>query len=112
MKTHIKSSDVPVEQVAKGMRRQIMGHNSNLMLVRVCFDKGGIGEVHTHPHQQVSYVEKGKFEVEIDGIKKVLTAGDCFVIPENSSHGAVCLEEGVLIDTFSPAREDFLESNG
>lgn len=110
MKTYIKALEVPVENVAPGLNRQIMGYDTNLMLVRVHFDKGGIGTRHKHPHQQVSYVVSGKFEVEINDKKEVLTAGDCFVVPENAMHGAVCLEEGILIDTFSPMREDFLQS--
>ncbi len=108
MKTHVRSHEVPVEPVTKGLKRQILGYDSRLMLVKVFFDKGGIGEPHTHPHQQVSYIEKGRFEVEIDGKREILEAGDCFVVPENALHGAICLEEGILIDTFSPAREDFL----
>jgi quercetin dioxygenase-like cupin family protein len=109
MKSFIKSSDVPIENVAPGMNRQIMGYDTNLMLVRVHFDKGGIGVRHQHHHQQVSYVVSGKFEVEIAGNKQILTTGDCFVVPEHAVHGAVCLEEGVLIDTFSPMRKDFLQ---
>jgi quercetin dioxygenase-like cupin family protein len=109
MKTHIRNAEVQMEDVAGGVKRQILGYDSNLMLVRVYFEKGGVGEPHVHPHQQVSYVEKGKFEVEIAGDKEILETGDCFVVPENAHHGAVCLEEGILIDTFSPAREDFLE---
>jgi len=109
MKTHIKNSDIPVEEVAWGMTRQIMGHDTDLMLVRVFFKKDAIGVEHTHPHQQVSYVEKGVFEVNIGGKKEILKAGDAFVVPVGILHGAVCLEEGILIDTFSPAREDFLK---
>jgi quercetin dioxygenase-like cupin family protein len=48
--------------------------------------------------------------VEIGGIKAVLEKGDAFVIPSNIEHGAVCVEDGVLIDTFSPMREDFVEN--
>ena len=110
--THIKNNTVPLEKVAPGMKRQIMGYDKNIMLVRVFFEKGGIGVEHTHFHQQVTYVEKGKFEVNIDGKKEILVAGDAFVVPENALHGAVCLEEGILIDTFSPMREDFLENPG
>jgi len=109
METFVKGKDIPVKNVAPGMNRQIMGYDSNLMLVKVHFDKGGIGARHQHPHQQVSYVVSGKFEVEIDSKKAILTAGDCFTVPQNAMHGAVCLEEGVLIDTFSPMREDFLK---
>lgn len=109
MKTHIKNSDVPVEHLAEGLSRQIMGYNTNLMLVRVFFKKGAIGAEHAHPHQQVSYVEKGAFEVNIDGKKEVLKTGDAFVVPADVRHGAVCLEDGILIDTFSPMREDFVK---
>ncbi|MFC1619545.1 cupin domain-containing protein [Candidatus Neomarinimicrobiota bacterium] len=110
MKTHIRKSDIEIEEIKPGLKRQIMGHDSNLMLVRVFFDTGVVAEQHKHHHQQVSYVERGKFEVEIDGKKETLMTGDCFVIPSDSMHGAKCLEEGSLIDTFSPMREDFLES--
>ena len=105
----IKNSDIPIETVAPGMQRQIMGYDKNVMLVVVNFEKGGVGAKHSHPHQQVSYVVNGVFEVEIDGEKEVLKAGDAFVVPSHADHGAVCLEKGVLIDTFSPQREDFLE---
>lgn len=108
MKTHIRSNEIPQENVAPGMVRQIMGYDTNLMLVKVDFEKGGVGAVHKHPHQQVSYVVAGKFEVEIDGKKEILEAGDAFVVPSDALHGAVCLEAGTLIDTFSPMRDDFI----
>ncbi|KAA3615261.1 MAG: cupin domain-containing protein [Calditrichaeota bacterium] len=107
--THIKKSQVPVETVGPGLTRQIMGHDSDLMLVKVNFEKGAIGEPHKHPHHQVSYVIEGKFDVTIDGVTKTLEAGDAFVVPTEVMHGAICTEKGILIDTFSPAREDFLE---
>jgi len=106
---HTKKSQIPLEEVAPGMTRQIMGYDSDLMLVKVNFEKGSIGYKHKHPHQQVSYVVSGKFEVEIDGKKEILETGDAFTIPSDKEHGAVCIEDGVLIDTFSPLREDFLE---
>jgi quercetin dioxygenase-like cupin family protein len=109
MKTHVKASDIAIENVGPGLDRQIMGYDSDLMLVKVNFKKGAIGYVHEHHHQQVTYVVSGKFEVEIDGKKEILVGGDAFVIPSNMLHGAVCLEDGILIDTFSPMREDFIE---
>jgi quercetin dioxygenase-like cupin family protein len=54
-------------------------------------------------------VVSGKFEVMINGEKKILEAGDGFYIEPDVPHGAVCLEEGILIDTFSPMRQDFLK---
>ncbi len=109
MQTHLKGSQVPLETVGEGLSRQIMGYSDKLMLVKVNFEKGAVGEPHKHPHHQVSYVVSGAFEVEVGGKKEVLRAGDSFVVPENAMHGAVCLEKGVLIDTFSPMREDFVK---
>jgi len=105
---HYHSIDLPLEQADSGIKRQILGHDSNLMLVKIYFDKGSVGVPHKHPHQQVSYVVSGSFEVDVDGNKKILKDGDSFLVPSDVLHGVVCLEEGVLIDAFSPRREDFL----
>lgn len=108
-RTFIANKDVHWEQTAPGMKRKIMAHDERLMLVRVEFQQGAVGTLHSHPHTQISHVESGIFEVEISGEKKVLTTGDAFYVPPHAVHGAVCLEAGVLIDVFSPMREDFIK---
>ena len=100
--------DTPKETVGNGIVRQILGYAPEIMVVRVAFEEGSVGEVHSHPHSQSTYVESGKFEVFVDGETRVLRAGDAFYIAPGLDHGAVCLKRGVLIDTFSPVREDFL----
>ncbi len=101
--------NIPIEAVSEGVTRQIMGFNDEIMVVRVQFEEGSEGYVHSHVHSQVAYVESGEFEVNVGGVIQVLEGGDAFYIPPNVSHGAVCKKAGVLIDTFSPVREDFLE---
>ena len=109
MKVFIENKEIPWETVDKGMKRKIMAYDDKLMVVKVAFEKGGIGVLHQHYHSQITHVESGSFEVQINGEKKILAAGDAFYIPPNVIHGAVCLEAGVLIDVFSPMREDFIE---
>ena len=104
----IENREIAWEPTAPGMRRKIMAYDENLMLVRVEFETGGVGVLHSHRHTQISHVESGVFEVEIGGEKKVLTTGDAFYVPPHVVHGAVCLESGVLIDVFNPMREDFV----
>lgn len=108
-KVFIKNEDVPWETVGEGVRRKIMAYDESLMVVKVEFEKGGVGPVHQHYHTQITHVESGAFEVEIAGEKRVLNGGDAFFIPSNVLHGAVCLEAGILIDVFSPMREDFIK---
>ncbi|MGB4844445.1 MAG: cupin domain-containing protein [Ferruginibacter sp.] len=107
-KVFIENKDIPWEDMGGGVKRKIMSYDDNLMVVKVEFDKGGVGSLHQHYHSQITHIEKGVFEVEIAGEKKVLSAGDGFYIPPNAMHGAVCMEAGVLIDVFSPMREDFI----
>lgn len=111
-KVFIENREIPWEVVGEGVRRKIMAYDERLMVVKVEFQKGGIGTVHQHPHSQITHVESGIFEVEIGGEKKMLSTGDAFYIPPNVLHGAVCMADGVLIDVFSPMREDFINANG
>jgi quercetin dioxygenase-like cupin family protein len=104
----VSASDCPVLDVAAGVSRQILAHDPHLMVVRVVFRKDAIGYVHTHPHRQVTYVERGRFEVSMGEERRVVEPGDTFYAAPDVPHGVVALEDGVLIDVFSPAREDFL----
>ena len=108
-KVFIENREVHWQQMDKGVKRKIMAYDDKLMVVKVQFDKGGVGSVHQHYHTQITHVESGIFEVEIGGDKKILSQGDAFYVPPNVLHGAVCLEAGVLIDVFSPMREDFIK---
>jgi quercetin dioxygenase-like cupin family protein len=108
IKVFIENDEVAWEQMDAGVKRKVMSWDDRLMLVKVQFETGGVGSLHQHHHTQISHVESGVFEVEISGDKKILKAGDAFYIPPNAIHGAVCLEAGVLIDVFSPMRENFV----
>ncbi|WP_445458137.1 cupin domain-containing protein [Flavobacterium sp. HNIBRBA15423] len=97
------------EVVDDKIQRQIVGFDDKIMMVNVHFDKDGIGVMHNHPHTQVTYIAEGKFEVTIGDETKIIKKGDSFFVPSNVMHGVVCVEEGMLIDVFSPMREDFLK---
>jgi quercetin dioxygenase-like cupin family protein len=105
----IIENEVPWEVTGDGVRRQILGYDGHLMQVKVAFRSGSIGYAHQHIHSQSSLVVSGKFEVTIEGESKILIAGDGFYVAPNMLHGVTCLEEGVLLDGFSPVRLDFLQ---
>lgn len=97
------------EICGEGLRRQIMGYDKDIMLVKVLFEKGAVGAMHRHFHTQSSFIASGTFEVTVNGETRILHAGDGYIVEPDIEHGVVCLEKGVLIDTFSPCREDFLK---
>ena len=85
-----------------------MAYDGQLMMVKVKFDKGAVGSMPEHYHSQATYVVSGKFELTIGDKKEILSAGDGYYVAPDELHGCVCLEAGILIDTFSPVRADFL----
>ena len=110
-KAFFRGEQTPRESVGEGLIRQLFGYDSSILMARVEFDTGAVGTVHSHLHSQVSYVESGEFDVYIDGVETRLGPGDSFYVAPNLEHGAVCRKPGVLIDVFSPVREDFLEKD-
>lgn len=106
-KEFLKSNEVEKETVGEGVQRQIMGYDDKILLAKVEFEEGGVGPMHEHHHSQVTYVVSGKFELTIGDETKMMEGGDSFYIPPHKMHGAICKEKGVLIDVFSPIREDF-----
>lgn len=96
------------EELGAGVRRKIMAYGDNLMAVHVSFEQGAVGQLHRHPHVQITCVQSGAFEVQIGGERRVLRAGDFFYVPANVEHGGQALEPTVLLDMFSPMRKEFL----
>ena len=109
---YILTDKMDWEELGGGVSRKFLGYDNQIMMVLVKFNQGALGAPHQHFHTQSTFCVSGKFEFEIDGEKQVISAGDGVYIEPNLLHSAVCLEEGVLIDTFSPVREDFLDGSG
>ncbi|KGE15569.1 cupin domain-containing protein [Sphingobacterium deserti] len=103
-------NDMDWLDLGNGVRRKLMSHNEQLMVVKVRFEQGAVGEPHAHPHVQISYVSSGKFSYSIAGEERILVVGDTCIVPPNVLHGCVCLEAGELIDSFTPSRTDFLDT--
>ncbi len=90
-----------------GLTRRTLAQSDNLMLCEFTFEADVYIPVHSHPHEQVGYVVKGRVEMTIDGETTELLAGDSYLAPSNVSHGAHTLEPTIIVDTFCPAREDY-----
>lgn len=96
------------EAAGAGVTRRILAYNKDLMCVENTFEKGAIGALHHHPHTQITYVVSGKFRFTIGGETREVTAGDTMLKTDSVIHGCECLESGILLDIFTPMREDFV----
>jgi quercetin dioxygenase-like cupin family protein len=102
-------SKVPVEKTAEGIERQMVV-GQNMMMCRFRFAPYVITAEHSHPHEQMTLVVQGKVKFIVSGEERILHAGDVLHFPPHNRHGATMLdEEVILIDIFSPIREDFLK---
>ncbi len=101
--------EIELKDLGGGVSRKVKAHGGTMLMAEVSFEKGAVGAVHTHPHEQVCYVAEGSFEFEADGKKTIISKGDSYYVEPNAPHGVVALEKGVLIDIFTPQREDFLD---
>lgn len=100
--------DTLPEEVGAGVVRRVLAYNSQLMCVENRFEQGAVGALHSHPHTQITYVVSGRFSFTIDGETHEVGPGDALLKTDGAPHGCTCLESGVLLDIFNPAREDFL----
>src|SRR5215211_4384390 len=106
---HLNWSNIPVERPAEGIERQMFVGN-RMMICRFRFKPYLVTPEHDHPHEQMTIVERGRVRFFIEGREQIASAGDVLHFPSRCWHGATMMdEEVVLIDIFSPLREDFLK---
>ena len=105
---HLNWSRILVENPAEGIERQMVV-GQNLMICRFRFAPLLVTPEHTHPHEQMSLVVSGRVRFFVEGEERIASSGDVLHFPPNCLHGATMMdEEVVLIDIFTPVREDFL----
>ena len=101
--------DVTPIPLGGGTERRILAYDDPLMAVEVSFETGAEGAPHSHPHTQLSYVLSGSFRYSVEEESVVLNPGDSIIVPGGLIHVTVCIEKGVLLDVFTPKRDDFLK---
>src|SRR4026208_2512521 len=109
---HLNWDKIPVEQMTEGIQRQ-MFVGDRMMICRFRFRPFLVTPAHDHLHEQMTIVERGKVRFFIEGKEQIASTGDVLHFPSKCWHGATMMdEEVVLIDIFTPLREDFLNGNG
>lgn len=91
-----------------GVTRRLVAAGDKMMAMEVRFEPGAEGARHSHPHEQLSRLLQGRMTFYLGDEERELNAGDMIVIPGGLEHGVLAHEESLLIDVFSPLREDLL----
>ncbi|MFC5405950.1 cupin domain-containing protein [Cohnella soli] len=96
------------QQISPEIRRKILPPGESMMSMLIEFKQGGFGPEHAHPHEQLGFVVKGKIQMLIDGVEVVASEGDQVCVPGNARHSVLALENSLVLETFTPLREDLL----
>jgi len=104
----VLESDASASSPADGVTRKVLAYCDDAMCATHHFEKGAVGALHSHPHTQITYVAEGVFEFDIDGEVKTVEKGDTMLKQDGVKHGCKCIEKGILVDFFTPKRDDFI----
>jgi quercetin dioxygenase-like cupin family protein len=107
---HYDWSQIPAERMNPLMVRRVL-HGGSMTIVRMELLKDAVVPEHSHRHEQIATVERGSLQFAIGGGQQVVRAGESLVIPPHLPHAAVALEDSLVMDLFSPAREDWIAGN-
>jgi quercetin dioxygenase-like cupin family protein len=103
----VRASDVEPVEMVPGVWRRTLSWGERLMVCQVTLEEGTVVPAHRHPHEQITYVIEGALSMEVEGQTHVLRAGDSLLFPSDVEHGATALQRTLVVDTFSPPREDY-----
>lgn len=104
---YVQMNELPHLQVEKLKLFPFAG--DKLMTVQAELPKGSIAAKHSHPHEQMTYVAKGRVKVKMKGEEFILSQGGIVHFPSNEEHELEAAEDTILIDVFTPVREDFIQ---
>ena len=95
-------------EVIQGVHLKTLVYGEQTLMTEVRFEKGAMIPPHSHPNEQTGYLVSGHMDFLVDGTHIIAKSGDSWNIAGNIEHGATALEETIVIEVFSPVREDYL----
>lgn len=105
----VRTEDKHPKEVEPGFWRAILSHGQRIMVAEINMTRGAKFPSHQHPHEQITYVIEGTIKFVLDGEEVVLGAGESCLIRSGQTHSAEAPSDCMVLDIFSPPREDFLD---
>ena len=99
-------------EVLDGVRLKALVHGERTLLTEVKLARGAIVPEHQHPHEQTGYLISGALRFFSGDQEWVARPGDSWNLAGEYPHGAEALEDTVVVEVFSPVREDYLPGRG
>jgi quercetin dioxygenase-like cupin family protein len=107
---HYAWNTVPGEQLNPRLHRRTV-HVARMTIARLELRKEARVPEHSHPHEQVTMVERGALKFSIGGEERTVRAGEILAIAPGEPHSVEALEDSTVVDLFSPVREDWIRGD-
>ena len=101
-----KYSSEGYRSTIKGIRQKTLVYGEKTLMTESRLSKGTRIPTHSHPHEQTGYLVSGRTRLFVDDQVYTCNPGDSWCIPENTEHGTFAIKDSVIIEVFSPVRED------
>ena len=95
-------------QLLDGVHLKTLVHGEKTLMGEFSLAKGAEIPLHAHPHEQTGIMISGKVRFKIGDEMFEVEAGDSWCIPGGAEHSVDALDDSVVIEVFSPVREDYL----
>jgi len=103
-----KTSSSGYTELVKGVHLKTLVYGNQTLLTEVRLEKNAVIPPHSHPHEQTGYLVSGQMDFQVDEQHIIAKPGDSWNIAGNVEHAATAIEESVVVEIFSPVREDYL----
>lgn len=98
-----------VETPFPGITRKTLAYGDRMLAIQTILPKGTTASLHSHHHEQFSFCIKGRIEVSMEGETAICEAGGSWVVPGDVEHAAQALDDSLILEVFSPVRDEFID---
>jgi quercetin dioxygenase-like cupin family protein len=95
-------------QLVEGVEMKTLVHGEKTLMSEFRIAKGAVVPTHNHPHEQTGFMVSGTLRFDVDGEIFDAQAGDSWNIAGGRPHSATALDDVVVVEVFSPVREEYL----
>ena len=100
----------PVEELTPSIGRQLV-HTETMTIARIHLRAGAVVPGHAHPHEQVATVLEGSLRFVVGDEEHVVSAGESMIVPGGVPHEVEALADSLVLDVFSPVRDDWVRGD-
>lgn len=91
-----------------GIERKTLAHGESTLMSKFNMQKGSHLPLHSHPNEQTGYLISGHIQLFVGDTLMDAFPGDAWCIPSGQPHRAEIIEDSVVLEVFSPVRQDYL----